>query len=125
LYKVGRIQNFANWSPDMVPDPSKSSLGLEYFCTEGDALWNTPDARLIELGTRELEVIGLAGRAEIEDGCVFRVPKAYPVYDASYRDFMGRVRKFVDGLENLQTIGRNGLHRYNNQDHRKTVRKSR
>ena len=115
--KVGRIQNFANWSPDMVPDSSKSSLGLEYFCTEGDALWNTSDAELIELGINELAAIGLAGRAEIEDGCVFRVPKAYPVYDASYRDFIGRVREFVDDLENLQTVGRNGLHRYNNQDH--------
>jgi protoporphyrinogen oxidase len=115
--KVGRIQNFANWSPDMVPDPSKSSLGLEYFCTEGDALWNTPDAGLIELGINELAAIGLASRAEIEDGCVFRVPKAYPVYDASYRDFIGRVREFVDDLENLQSVGRNGLHRYNNQDH--------
>ncbi len=115
--RVGRIQNFANWSPDMVPDASKSSLGLEYFCTEGDALWNTPDARLVELAARELEAIGLASRAEIEDGCVFRVPKAYPVYDASYRAYMARVREFVDGLENFQTVGRNGLHRYNNQDH--------
>ena len=115
--KVGRIQNFANWSPDMVPDPSKSSLGLEYFCTEGDALWNTPDRRLLELAARELETIGLATRADVEDGCVFRVPKAYPVYDASYAEYMVTVRAFVDGLENLQTIGRNGLHRYNNQDH--------
>jgi len=115
--QVGRIQNFANWSPDMVPDPSKSSLGLEYFCTEGDTLWNTPDARLLELAGRELETIGLATRADVEDGCVFRVPKAYPVYDASYADYMVTVREFVDGLENLQTIGRNGLHRYNNQDH--------
>jgi len=115
--KVGRIQNFANWSPDMVPDPSKSSLGLEYFCTEGDALWNTPDAELIELGTQELAAIGLASRTDIEDGCVFRVPKAYPVYDASYGEVIRHVREFVDGLENLQSVGRNGLHRYNNQDH--------
>ena len=115
--KVGRIQNFANWSPDMVPDPTKSSLGLEYFCTAGDALWNTQDEDLIELGKRELETIGLVNGAEIEDGCVFRVPKAYPVYDASYREYMARVREFVDGLQNFQTVGRNGLHRYNNQDH--------
>jgi hypothetical protein len=115
--KVGRIQNFANWSPDMVPDPTRSSLGLEYFCTEGDELWNTPDADLITLGTRELEAIGLAAPGEILDGCVFRVPKAYPIYDATYRDHLATVRQFVDGLENLQTIGRNGLHRYNNQDH--------
>jgi len=115
--QVGRIQNFANWSPDMVPDPSKSSLGLEYFCTEGDTLWNTPDAELVELGIRELETIGLVKREDVEDGCVFRVPKAYPVYDGSYGDVLGRVREFVMGLENLQTVGRNGLHRYNNQDH--------
>jgi protoporphyrinogen oxidase len=114
---VGRIQNFKNWSPDMVPDPAKTSLGLEYFCSEGDALWNTPDAELIELGKREVERIGLAGYADIEDGCVVRVPKAYPVYDSDYREYLAVVREFVDGLENFQTIGRNGLHRYNNQDH--------
>ena len=114
---VGRIQNFKNWSPDMVPDPAKTSLGLEYFCSEGDALWNTPDADLIELGKREVERIGLAGYTDIEDGCVVRVPKAYPVYDSDYREYLAVVREFVDGLENFQTIGRNGLHRYNNQDH--------
>ena len=115
--RVGRIQNFKNWSPDMVPDLTKTSLGLEYFCTEGDALWNTPDADLVELGKREVDRIGLASYADIEDGCVFRVPKAYPVYDSDYRDHLAIVKQFVDGLENLQTIGRNGLHRYNNQDH--------
>ncbi len=115
--RVGRIQNFKNWSPDMVPDLTKTSLGLEYFCTEGDELWNTPDADLVELGKREVDRIGLASYADIEDGCVFRVPKAYPIYDSEYRDHLAIVRQFVDGLENLQTIGRNGLHRYNNQDH--------
>ena len=115
--QVGRIQNFRSWSPDMVPDPSKASLGLEYFCSEGDALWTMPDAELIRLGKEELERIGLARVSEISDGCVFRVPKAYPVYDADYREHLEAVRTFVDGLENLQTIGRNGLHRYNNQDH--------
>jgi len=115
--RVGRIQNFKNWSPDMVPDLTKTSLGLEYFCTEGDELWNTPDADLVELGKREVDRIGLASYADIEDGCVFRVPKAYPVYDSDYRDHLAIVKQFVDGLENLQTIGRNGLHRYNNQDH--------
>jgi protoporphyrinogen oxidase len=114
---VGRIQNFKNWSPDMVPDPDKTSLGLEYFCTEGDALWNRPDAELVELGKRELEYIGLVRAADVEDGCVFRVPKAYPIYNTGYRDSLATVREFVDRLENLQTIGRNGLHRYNNQDH--------
>jgi protoporphyrinogen oxidase len=115
--QVARIQNFKNWSPDMVPDPAKSSLGLEYFCTENDALWNTPDADLVELGRREIERLGLARAADVEDGCVFRVAKAYPVYDAQYREHLARLREFVTGLENLQTVGRNGLHRYNNQDH--------
>ena len=115
--QVGRIQNFRSWSPDMVPDRGKSSLGLEYFCTEGDALWSRPDAELIRLGRGELERIGLARADEISDGCVFRVPKAYPVYDAEYREHLDTVRAYVDGLENLQTMGRNGLHRYNNQDH--------
>jgi protoporphyrinogen oxidase len=114
---VGRIQNFKNWSPEMVGDATKTSLGLEYFCTEGDELWNMPDAELIELGKREVDRIGLASYADIEDGCVFRVPKAYPVYDSDYRDYLAKVRKFVDGLDNCRTIGRNGLHRYNNQDH--------
>jgi protoporphyrinogen oxidase len=115
--QVGRIQNFKNWSPDMVPDPTKSSLGLEYFCNEGDELWNKPDADLIEQGKRELERVGLALAADVEDGCVFRMAKAYPVYDSEYGDYLAKVRKFVDNLENFQTIGRNGLHRYNNQDH--------
>ncbi|HTK90850.1 MAG TPA: NAD(P)/FAD-dependent oxidoreductase [Verrucomicrobiae bacterium] len=115
--KVGRIQNFRSWSPDMVPDPAKASLGLEYFCSEGDALWSLPDEALIRLGKDELERIGLARATEISDGCVFRVSKAYPVYDADYREHLDTVRAFVDRFENLQTIGRNGLHRYNNQDH--------
>lgn len=115
--RVGRIQNFKNWSPDMVPDAGRTSLGLEYFCTENDALWNTPDAELVELGKRELEHIGLARATDITDGCVFRVEKAYPVYDNGYRDCLAAVRAFVDDLDNVQTIGRNGLHRYDNQDH--------
>jgi protoporphyrinogen oxidase len=115
--KVGRIQNFKNWSPDMVPDPSKTSLGLEYFCTEGDSLWSQPDENLIELGKREVERIGLAKYSDIEDGCVFRVPKSYPIYDSDYREHLAVVREFVESVGNLQTIGRNGLHRYNNQDH--------
>jgi hypothetical protein len=115
--KVGRIQNFKNWSPDMVPDPARTSLGLEYFCTEGDALWTTPDRDLLELGKREVDRLNLARYADIEDGCVVRVPKAYPIYDSDYREHLAIVREFVDGLENFQTVGRNGLHRYNNQDH--------
>jgi protoporphyrinogen oxidase len=115
--RVGRIQNFKNWSRDMVPDPRKSSLGLEYFCSEGDALWTAPDAELVEMGKREIERIGLARAGDVEDGCVVRVAKAYPVYDATYREHLETLKGFVEGLENLQTIGRNGLHRYNNQDH--------
>ena len=101
----------------MIPDPAKSSLGLEYFCQEGDALWTLSDGELIELGKREVTRIGLARYADIEDGCVFRVPKAYPVYDAGYGEALASIRAFLDELDNFQTIGRNGLHRYNNQDH--------
>ena len=115
--KVARIQNFKNWSPAMVPDPAKSSLGLEYFCNEGDALWLTPDAELIELAKRELETIGLARAQDVSDGCVFRMPKAYPVYDSDYRGQLELLQQYLAGFENCLTIGRNGLHRYNNQDH--------
>ena len=115
--KVGRIQNFKNWSPDMVPDASQTSLGLEYFCNEGDDLWNAPDGELIELGKREIEHIGLARYEEILDGSVFRVEKSYPVYDANYGEHLAIIRGYLESLENFQTIGRNGLHRYNNQDH--------
>jgi protoporphyrinogen oxidase len=113
---VARIQNFKNWSPDMISDPSKSTLGLEYFCNEGDDLWNQPDKELVSLGSRELEQIGLSRSDDIEDGCVFRIPKAYPVYDSDYSEHLDVVREFLAGLDNFQTAGRNGLHRYNNQD---------
>ncbi len=115
--KVGRIQNFKNWSPDMVPDSSKTSLGLEYFCNQGDELWNSPDDQLVELAKKEIDKIGLAHYKDIVDGCVFRVEKAYPVYDLNYAEHLKKIRKFTDSLENFQTVGRNGLHRYNNQDH--------
>ena len=101
----------------MVPDPSKTSLGLEYFCNEGDELWNSRDEELIDLGKREIEKIGLARYEDVIDGSVYRVEKSYPVYDSNYRDHLAKVRDFIDSLENFQTIGRNGLHRYNNQDH--------
>jgi protoporphyrinogen oxidase len=114
---VGRIQNYKNWSPDMVADMGKSSLGLEYFCNEGDELWNKPDDELIEVGKREVDRIGLANYDDVEEGSVFRVPKSYPVYDSEYREYLGKLREYVEGLENFQTVGRNGLHRYNNQDH--------
>jgi protoporphyrinogen oxidase len=115
--KVARIQNFKNWSESMSPDPERTSLGLEYFCNEGDALWTLPDADLLALARRELEAIGLAEPRDISDGCVFRVPKAYPVYDETYARHLAVVRQFIEGLTNLQMVGRNGLHRYNNQDH--------
>jgi protoporphyrinogen oxidase len=114
---VARIQNFKNWSPDMVPDAGKTSLGLEYFCNEGDALWCEEDAALVDRGRREVAAIGLARAEEVVDGCVFRVRNAYPVYDSAYAEHLAVVRRYVDGLANCQTIGRNGLHRYNNQDH--------
>ena len=101
----------------MVPDQSKTSLGLEYFCNEGDALWTMADADLIELGKRELEKIGLASYADVEDGAVFRVEKTYPVYDSEYVEHLAVIKEYLATLENFQTIGRNGLHRYNNQDH--------
>lgn len=115
--RVGRIQNYSNWSPEMTPDPSISSLGLEYFCSEGDALWTMSDAELIALGGRELEAIGLAGNPKILDATVIRVPKAYPVYNATYRRGLAVVREFLATVPNLQLVGRNGQHRYNNQDH--------
>ena len=115
--KVGRIQNFKNWSPDMVPDEKMSSLGLEYFCNVGDELWNAPDSELVELGKRELDAIGLARSSDIVDGSVFRVEKAYPVYDSTYQEHLDVIKVYIAGFSNFQTIGRNGLHRYNNQDH--------
>jgi protoporphyrinogen oxidase len=114
---VGRIQNFKNWSPAMLPDLTKTSLGMEYFVSEGDTLWNLSDEQLIALAKQELELIGLARAAQVIDGTVKRMRKAYPVYDASYREHLGIVRGYLDAFENLQTIGRNGMHKYNNQDH--------
>lgn len=113
--KVGRIQNFKNWSVDMIPDPTKTSLGMEYFCNEGDALWMMSDAELIELAAGELRVLGLNG--DVIDGVVIRQQKAYPVYDAHYHDHLQVIMGYLKTLTNLQTIGRNGMHRYNNQDH--------
>lgn len=115
--KVGRVQNFKNWSQDMVPDQNKTCLGLEYFCFEGDGLWNMEDEQLIELGKRELEKLGLMKSADVEEGKVVRVPKAYPVYDSTYRESLEIVRRFFGTLSNLQLVGRNGMHKYNNQDH--------
>ena len=93
--QVGRVQNFKNWSPDLVPDPSKTSLGLEYFCFEGDDLWTMPDADLVALGRREIDAIGLVTAAEVIDGCVVRMPKAYPVYDDDYQAHLAVIRGWL------------------------------
>ena len=115
--RVGRIQNFNNWSKAMVPDPGRTCLGLEYFCFEGDGLWTSDDRDLVALATRELAELGLAGDAKVLDGCVVRMKKAYPVYDADYRRHLDTVRDYIDPIQNLHTVGRNGMHKYNNQDH--------
>jgi protoporphyrinogen oxidase len=115
--QVGRIQNFNNWSAAMVPVPGTTCLGMEYFCFKGDGLWEMCDEDLIAQASRELEQLGLAGRADVVDGTVIRVPKAYPIYDHTYRAHLGRVREYIDPIQNLQTVGRNGMHKYNNQDH--------
>ncbi len=115
--KVGRVQNFKNWSPYMVPDPNRTCIGLEYFCFEGDDLWETPDRDLIELGKREMEALGLVPAGSVIDGAVVRMPKAYPVYDDHHSAALATIRRFLDGMGNLQVVGRNGMHKYNNQDH--------
>lgn len=115
--QVGRVQNFKNWSPDLVPDASKSSLGLEYFCFEGDNLWTMKDEDLIALGRREIDAIGLVSASEVVDGCVVRMPKAYPVYDEVYKDHLATIRGWLKNFPNLELAGRNGMHKYNNQDH--------
>jgi protoporphyrinogen oxidase len=101
----------------MVPDPETTCLGLEYFCFEGDELWRTPDGALIELARQEIGRLGLIDPATVIDGAVVRVPRAYPVYDGTYQRGLDAVRQFLAGVPNLQLIGRNGMHRYNNQDH--------
>ena len=115
--KVGRIQNFRAWSPEMVPNPSTASIGMEYFCQEHDGLWSMSDEDLRELAATELEELGLATKASVVDAAIIRQPKAYPVYNEYYKDALDVLEEWIDGLENFQTVGRNGLHRYNNQDH--------
>jgi protoporphyrinogen oxidase len=115
---VGRIQNFKSWSPEMVPDPSMCCYGMEYFCFEGDNIWASDDAALIQKATRELVHIGLANAEDILDGCVVRQPKAYPVYDDVYKDNVSIIRHALEAkYPTLYLIGRNGMHKYNNQDH--------
>ena len=114
---VGRIQNFKNWSAAMVPDTTTSSIGMEYFCTIGDSIWQMEDKDLIALATRELASLGLADEEDVVDGVVIRQPMAYPVYDNDYAANLSTIRQFLETISNLQTIGRNGMHRYNNMDH--------
>src|SRR4029077_939222 len=106
---VGRIQNFKNWSPEMVPDSSTTCLGLEYFCFEGDGLWTSTDEQLVELATRELTQLGICKQGEVVDGVVVRMQKAYPVYDDHYQQNVAIVREWLRAnLPNLHLAGRNG-----------------
>jgi protoporphyrinogen oxidase len=116
--QVGRVQNYKSWSPEMVPDPDYCSYGLEYFCFEGDGLWTTSDTELIELAKMEIQKVNLASSADVVDGCVIRQPKAYPVYDDVYQQHVSTIRKAIDeSYPTLHLVGRNGMHKYNNQDH--------
>jgi len=116
--KVGRVQNFRSWSPEMVPEPDKVCYGLEYFCFEHDGLWDSADSDLIELAERELIQIGLAKEGDLVDGCVVRQKKAYPVYDDDYARQVATIRQELETrYPNLHLVGRNGMHKYNNQDH--------
>jgi len=115
---VGRVQNFKSWSPEMVPDSDKACYGLEYFCFEGDGLWESRDEDLIELAKRELIKIGLAEEGDVVDGTVVRQKKAYPVYDDDYAAHVATIRQELEQrYPNLHLVGRNGMHKYNNQDH--------
>lgn len=115
--RAGRIQNYKNWHSEMCADPAKTNLGLEYFCSNGDGLWASSDEELMELAKNDLERLGLARHDDCEDGLVVRVPKAYPLYDSDYARHLETVKFYLKGFSNLQLIGRNGQHRYNNQDH--------
>ena len=115
--QLGRIQNYKNWSPDMVPDPSKTSLGLEYFCSSDEPLWKMDDDALIEMATEELRATGLVGRSPVIDGCVVRAPRAYPVYNRGYETHLQTLVDFVEQHPNLHPMGRYGMFKYNNSDH--------
>jgi protoporphyrinogen oxidase len=115
--KVARIQNYKNWSPEMVPEPRFTCYGLEYFCEEGDDFWKMDDQKLLELAQEEIQTLNLPFNKEILHFKVVRSPKAYPVYDLEYNDRLSNVREFLNTLPTLHLVGRAGLHRYNNQDH--------
>jgi len=116
--QVGRVQNYKSWSPEMVPDAAYCSYGLEYFCFEGDGLWTSSDHALIELAKAEIQKVDLAASADVVDGCVIRQPKAYPVYDDAYQQHVNTIRKaLAENFPTLHPVGRNGMHKYNNQDH--------
>lgn len=115
--QVGRIQNFRAWSRDMVPNDTQASIGMEYFCWADDDLWKSDDDDLIALASKELVRLGLAEEGDVVDGTVVRQPKAYPIYDGDYRSGLDIVVAWLKTIENFQTVGRNGQHRYNNQDH--------
>jgi protoporphyrinogen oxidase len=116
--KVGRIQNFRSWSPEMVPDADTACVGLEYFCFEGDGLWTSDDAALIELATKEMAYLKLADPKTILGGVVVRQEKAYPIYDDAYKDHVTAVQQNLEArYPTLHLVGRNGMHKYNNQDH--------
>ena len=115
--KVGRIQNFKNWSASMLPDPAKTSLGMEYFCSEGDEIWSMSDARLLELAMNDLSLMGWTTLGAPREGLVFRQAKAYPVYDSGYQKRLEIIHRFLSTIPNFQSVGRGGIHRYNNQDH--------
>jgi protoporphyrinogen oxidase len=115
--RVARVQNFRAWSDEMVPDPNRSSVGMEYFCFEGDAIWSRDDDELIELAGDEFAAIGLGDRGRVVGGHVLRAPKAYPIYDEAFGERVACIRRWLDRVGGLQQVGRNGLHRYNNSDH--------
>jgi protoporphyrinogen oxidase len=121
--RIGRLQVFNNWSPALVADPATIWLGLEYFCREGDDLWSMDNGRFIDFAATELEKIGLISRSDVMDGTLVRVPKAYPAYFGAYGEFE-TIRAYLDGISNLYPVGRNGMHRYNNQDHSMLAAKS-
>jgi protoporphyrinogen oxidase len=111
------MQFYGNWSPDLVPDAGRSSVGLEYFASKGDALWSRSDGQMLDVAKQDLERLGLVKPSIISDGCVVRYQKAYPIYDIGYAVHLGTIRKYLAEFSNLQCIGRAGQFRYNNMDH--------